>query len=82
MVAQTEHERKHAALVTRRTQLVDLITQEKNRLKQSWDADAKKSVEKILKQLEKELKAIKPPSPPTHDDFSELCLRKSWGFGG
>ena len=56
--AQSDDERKHSALVTRRTQLVDLITQEKNRLKQTWDEDAKKSVQKMLKHLEKELESV------------------------
>lgn len=56
--AQSDDERKHTALVTRRSQLVNLITQEKNRLKQTWDADAKKSVQKVLDLLEKELKSI------------------------
>lgn len=56
--SQSEDERKHSALVTRRWQLVDLITQEKNRLKQTWDEEAKKSVQKMLKHLEKELKLI------------------------
>lgn len=56
--AQSEDERKHAALVTRRSQLVNIITQEKNRLKQTWDADAKKSVQKVLKLLENELKRV------------------------
>lgn len=56
--SQSDEERKHAALVTRRSQLVDLITQEKNRLKQAWDSDAKKSVQKTLKHLENELKSI------------------------
>jgi transposase len=56
--SQSDDERKHSALVTRRSQLVDLITQEKNRLKQTWDDDAKKSIQKMLKHLEKELKSI------------------------
>ena len=58
MTPQSEEDRKREALVTRRSQLVDLITQEKNRLKQTWDSDAKKSVQKILNQLEKELKSV------------------------
>ena len=58
VAAQTDDERKHAALVTRRSQLVDLITQEKNRLRQTWDADATKSVQNTLKHLEKELKSV------------------------
>lgn len=56
--SQSDDERKHSALVTRRSQLVDLITQEKNRLKQTWDEDAKKSVQKMLKHLENELESI------------------------
>lgn len=54
----SDDERKHSALVTRRSQLVDLITQEKNRLKQTWDEAARKSVQKMLKHLENELKII------------------------
>lgn len=56
--APSDEERKHAALVTRRSQLVNLITQEKNRLKQTWDADAQESVQKVLELLEKELKSV------------------------
>lgn len=56
--SQSDEERKHSALVTRRSQLVDLITQEKNRLKQTWDEDAKKSIQKTLKHLENERKSI------------------------
>jgi transposase len=57
-VSQSDDERRHSALVTRRTQLVDSITQEKNRLKQTWDSDAKKSIQKMLKHLQNELKLI------------------------
>lgn len=56
--AQSDQERSHTALVTRRSQLVDLITQEKNRLKQTWDPYAKKSIQKTLKHLETELESI------------------------
>lgn len=52
---QSEQERDHAALVMRRSQVIDLMTQEKNRLKQAWNAAAKKSIEKMLKHLGKEL---------------------------
>jgi hypothetical protein len=48
MTAQSDDERKRSAFVTRRTQRIDLITQEKNRLKQTWDSDAKSGVQKIL----------------------------------
>lgn len=56
--SQSDDERRHSALVTRRSQLVDLITQEKNRLKQTWDDAAKKSIQNMLEHLEKELKSI------------------------
>jgi transposase len=46
--AQSDEERSHSASVTRRTQLVDLITQERNRLKQTW------GVQKTLKHLKNE----------------------------
>lgn len=52
---QTEQERDHAAMVTRRSQVVELMTQEKNRLKQAWNAKAKASIEKMLNHLETEL---------------------------
>lgn len=44
MATTSDHERKHSALVARRNQLLELISQENNRLKQSWDDDAKKSI--------------------------------------
>ncbi len=53
-----DHEQKHAALVTRRNQLLELINQEKNRLQQSWDDDAKKSIREVLETLKKQLKSI------------------------
>lgn len=53
-----EHDEKHSALVTRRSQLLQLINQEANRLKQCWDADAKQSIQKTLDFLRKEAKTI------------------------
>ena len=41
MATKSDHELKHSALVARRSQLLELINQENNRLKQSWDDDAK-----------------------------------------
>jgi len=58
MVAKSEHEQKHGALVARRNQLLELIGQENNRLKQSWDDDAKKSIRDVLEVLKKQLKSI------------------------
>jgi transposase len=54
----SEHEQKHAALVTRRNQLLELIHQENNRLQQSWDDDAKQSIREVLEMLKKQLKSI------------------------
>jgi transposase len=58
MTEKSEHEKKHAALVTRRSQLLDMINQEKNRIKQTWDNDAKQSIREMLESLEKQLKSI------------------------
>lgn len=46
------------ALVARRNQLLELISQETNRLKQSWDNDAKQSIRNVLELLKKQLKDI------------------------
>lgn len=54
----SEHEQKHTALVTRRNQLLELINQENNRLQQSWDEDAKRSIREVLEMLKKQLKSI------------------------
>jgi transposase len=53
-----EEERHLEALVTRRRQLVDMITAEKNRLGASADARARASVQKHLKFLEREQRAV------------------------
>jgi transposase len=58
MATTSDHERKHSALVARRNQLLDLINQENNRLKHSWDDDAKKSIQDVLETLKKQLKQI------------------------
>jgi transposase len=58
MATTSDHERKHSALVARRNQLLELISQENNRLKQSWDDDAKKSIREVLEMLKKQLKQI------------------------
>lgn len=58
MAVRSEHEQKHGALVARRNQLLELINQENNRLKQSWDEDAKQSIRDVLEVLKKQLKSI------------------------
>jgi transposase len=58
MAVKSEHEQKHGALVARRNQLLELISQENNRLKQTWDDDAKQSVRDVLEMLKKQLKSI------------------------
>ena len=54
----SDHEQKHGALVARRNQLLELVNQENNRLKQSWDEDAKRSIREVLECLKKQLKGI------------------------
>jgi transposase len=58
MATTSDHEKKHSALVARRNQLLELISQENNRLRQTWDEDAKKSVQEVLEMLKKQLKQI------------------------
>ena len=56
--AQSDDERKQAALVTRRFQVVDLISQERNRLKVTWDQEPRSSIQKVIELLGEELKSI------------------------
>jgi len=58
MATKSDHEEKRGALVARRNQLLELISQETNRLKQSWDNDAKQSIQNVLEVLKKQLKDI------------------------
>jgi len=53
MAAKSNHDLKHGALVARRNQLLELINQENNRLKQSWADDAKQSIRDVLEVLKK-----------------------------
>ena len=52
-----EDERR-SALVTRRSQLLELITQEKNRIKQAWDAEVKQSIQETLVALKNQVKLV------------------------
>ena len=58
MATKSDHEQRHSALVARRNQLLELINQENNRLKQSWDKDAKQSIQDVLQVLKSQLKSI------------------------
>jgi transposase len=58
MATKSDHELKHGALVARRNQLLGLINQENNRLKQAWDKDAKQSIQDVLEMLKKQLKDV------------------------
>jgi transposase len=58
MAIKSEHEQKHGALVARRNQLLELVSQENNRLGQAWDEDAKQSIRDVLEMLKKQLKHI------------------------
>ena len=52
-----ENQQKLAGLNTRRRQIIDMITMERNRL-DKVDGELKKSIQRIIKVLEKELEAI------------------------
>jgi transposase len=56
MATKSDQELKHGALVARRNQLLELINQENNRLKQAWDKDAKQSIRDVLEMLKKAAK--------------------------
>lgn len=58
IATKSDHQQKHSALVARRSQLLELINQENNRLKQSWDEDAKTSIREVLDCLKNQLKNI------------------------
>ena len=58
IATKSDHELKHGALVARRNQLLELVNQESNRLKQTWDDDAKASIHNVLELLKKQLKDI------------------------
>ena len=58
MATKSDHELKHSALIARRSQLLELINQENNRFKQSWDDDAKQSIRDVLEVLKKQLKSV------------------------
>lgn len=58
MAVKSDHEQKHAALVARRNQLLELVNQEHNRLQQAWDEDAKQSIRDVLEFLKKQLKNL------------------------
>ncbi len=58
MAAKSDHEQKHGALVASRNQLLELVNQENNRLKQTWDDDTKQSIRDVLEVLKSQLKSI------------------------
>jgi transposase len=58
MATKSDHELKHGALVARRNQLLELLNQENNRLKQSRDEDAKESIRTVLEVLKKQIKDV------------------------
>ena len=66
LAAKSEAEEKLAALVTRRQQLLDLINQESNRLKQTRDREIRELIQKSLESLEKQRDEI--------DERMEKCV--------
>ncbi len=57
-VAKSANEQKLEALVTRRRQLLDLITKENNRVQQTPDREIQKLIRQSIKNLQKQLKSI------------------------
>ena len=58
LAAKSDSEEKLAALVTRRTQLLDVINQESNRLQQTSDREIQDFIRKSLESLKKQLKEV------------------------
>lgn len=58
LAAKSSEEEKLGALVTRRSQLLDLIGQEENRLEQTTDREIQRFIEKSLESLKKQLAEI------------------------
>jgi transposase len=54
----SKEDERRSALVTRRSQLLELITQEKNRLKQAWDSEVKQSIQETLVALKNQVKLV------------------------
>jgi transposase len=52
----TEQEKRHQAIVRRRNQLLELIGQEENRLRQSHDQEVKRLIKTMLETMEKQRK--------------------------
>jgi transposase len=67
----SELERRRAALVTRRGQLMQLIQQERNRLQTAYDEESKQSIEEILQSLKKQLKSIENKLQQINKDDAE-----------
>jgi len=57
-LCRSESSEKLQALVTRRKQLLDLINQESNRLKQTYDPEVKELIAESLETLKKQLKSL------------------------
>jgi len=57
-IPRTLQERNFIALTRRRTQLLQLISQESNRLRQSNDTQVKSFIEEMLKSLENQMKTL------------------------
>ena len=58
LAAKSSAEEKLAALVTRRSQLLELLNQEKNRLQQTGDTEIQDFIRQSLESLKKQLKEI------------------------
>ena len=62
----SEHQRELHALVTRRRQLVDLLTQEKNHLEATHRPKMRRDIEQVIELLEQRIKTL-------DDQIAQLC---------
>ena len=54
----SDNDEKRSALVTRRSQLLELMNQQQNRIRQTWDDEAKQSIREMLEFMRKQLEII------------------------
>lgn len=76
IASKSDGEKKLEALVTRRSQLVDMITQESNRLRQTYDEEIKEDIRQILESLKKQRKLIEERLEKRIEMMSDPQLRR------
>lgn len=79
-------DQRRSALVTRRSQLTDLVRREKNRLSSAWDEEFKQSIRDVIDTLENQIKTIdkklKKLNGADEKNFRKIeILQSITGFG-